>query len=119
MSAPNLLALTTATGKNYSCAVGTTRTDLVPTVTTGHAVKINAAAFTNIHGTDAGDVTLELYDSSANVYYKMLSTVSIPADAVFSPKELFPLYLEEGDKLTVLANTASVLQAVASGEDLS
>ena len=40
--------------------------------------KCNSCIITNIDGTDAVDLTLELHDGSA--YTKLLSTISIPAD---------------------------------------
>lgn len=119
MSAPNIASPSTITGKNYGCAVGTSRTDLVPAVGAGKAVKVNDLSVANVDGVNAADVTIELYDSSATTYYKLANTVSVPGDATFAPKDLFPIWLEESDKITVLASAASDLEAVASGEEFS
>jgi hypothetical protein len=119
MAAPNIGVIATITGKNYSCAVATSRTDLVPAVATGHVVKVNSLSVANVDGVNAADVTIELYDFSTTTYFKLANTVSVPGDATFAPKDIFPIYLEESDKITVLASAVSDLEAVASGEDMS
>lgn len=119
MAAPNIAAVTTITGKNYGCAVLTTRTDLVPAVGVGKVVKVNTLAVANVDGTNAADVTIELYDSSAAVYYKLANTITVPADASFAPNDMLPIYLEEGDKITLLASAAGDLEGAASGEEMS
>ncbi|MDP3717084.1 MAG: hypothetical protein Q8T13_04860 [Acidobacteriota bacterium] len=119
MAAPNIAAIATVTGKSYGCAVGTSRTDLVPAVATGHVVKVNVINLANVDGSVPVDGTVEWYDASTTTYFKLGQTLSIPADGSVAPKEWCPLYLEEGDKLTVLASAAGDLEGFASGEDMS
>lgn len=118
MAAPNIANLSTITGKSYGCAVATTRTDLVPAVTTGRVVRLSCLYLSNVDGSVAVDGTVEYYDSSAAAYYKIGNTLSVPADAAINLLEKAPFYLEEGDKIVVTASAAGDLEAVASGEDM-
>ncbi|MDP3720761.1 MAG: hypothetical protein Q8T13_23615 [Acidobacteriota bacterium] len=119
MAAPNIASVSTITGKTYGCAVGTSRTDLIPAVAADHVVRVNVINLANVDGLVPVDGTVEWYDSSTATYFKLGQTLSIPADGSVAPKEWCPLYLEEGDKLTVLASASGDLEAVASGEDMS
>lgn len=120
MAAPNIANVTTITGKNYGCAVSNLRTDLVPAVGAGKVVKINTMSVSNVDGANACDVTIELYDFSTTTYFHLAGkTINVPADAVYAPKDCFPIYLEESDKIVVTASAVSDLEAVASGEEMS
>ena len=116
MAAPNIASANTITGKNYGCAVGISRTDLVPAVATGACARLTFLYLANVDGIASVDGTVELYDSSANTYYKLGNTLPVPPDATINFLEKGPLYLEEGDKVVVTASVAGDLEAVASGE---
>jgi hypothetical protein len=118
MAAPNLLSPTTITGKTAVIAVGTSETNVVENAAaSGKVMKINSLIISNVDGTNAADITVDVYRSTTA--YKLCSTVAVPADAslVVITKES-PIYLEEGDTLRATASAASDLEAICSYEEI-
>ena len=117
MAAPNIVGVTTITGKTAVQAVTTSATAIVTnSAASGKVLKVNALYVANIDGTNACDLTVDLFRSSTA--YRIASTVSVPADAsldVISKS----IYLEEGDSLRLTAGANSDLEAVCSYEEIS
>ena len=117
MANPNIVNVTSIYGTTWVQAVGTSATAIVSNAAaSGTVVKINALYVGNIDTSASYKITVDLYRSSTA--YNMLYQVSIPAGAgldVLSKS----IYLQEGDALRLTADTASKLQAVASGEVIS
>jgi hypothetical protein len=116
MANPNIVNVTSIYGTTYVQAVGVSATAIVPSVATGSIVKLDALYVGNIDTAASYKITVDLFRSS--VAYNMLYQVSIPAGAgldVLSKS----IYLQEGDSLRLTADTASKLQAIASGEVIS
>ena len=116
MANPNIVNVTSIYGTTYVQAVGVSATAIVPAVATGSIVKLDALYVGNIDTSASYKITVDLFRSS--VAYNMLYQVSIPAGAgldVLSKS----IYLQEGDALRLTADTASKLQAIASGEVIS
>ena len=104
-------------GKTAVQAVGVSPTNIVTNSAASNKVyKINALYVSNVDGTNAATVSVDIYRSS--VAYHIAKTVSIPADATL---DLITksLYLEEGDSLRLTASAASDLEAVCSYEELT
>lgn len=119
MANPNIVDVTTITGKTAVQSVGTSATAIVTNASSsGKVFKINSLVVSNIDGTSPADITVDLFRSS--VAYKLASTVTVPADAtlVVMSKDT-SVYLEEGDSLRLTASAASDLQAVCSYEEIS
>lgn len=115
MANPNIVNVTAIYGTTYVQAVGTSAT-AIATAASGTVVKLDALYVGNIDTSASYKITVDLYRSS--VAYNILYQVSIPAGAgldVLSKS----IYLQEGDSLRLTADTASKLQAVASGEVIS
>jgi hypothetical protein len=117
MTAPNVVAVGTITGKtNVSAAVGIAATAVVQNGgTSGHVYKVNMLLCSNILSA-AATVTVDLYRS--NVAYTLCKDISIPAGATLDVLNK-AIYLEEGDDLRVTCGTASGLDVVASYEIIS
>jgi hypothetical protein len=119
MAAPNIVNVTTITGRTAVQSIGTSVATLVEnTAASGTVVKINSIIVSNIDGVNAADVTVELFRSS--VAYRLASTITIPADStlvVISKDNM--IYLEEGDLIRCLASAAGDLQAICSYEIIS
>jgi hypothetical protein len=116
MANPNIVNVTSIYGTTYVQAVGVSATAIVPSVATGSIVKLDALYVGNIDTSASYKITVDLYRSATA--YNMLYQVSIPAGAgldVLSKS----IYLQEGDSLRLTADTASKLQAIASGEVIS
>lgn len=117
MAAPNIVNVSTITGKTAVLAVTTSATAIVTNSAASNKVfKINALYVANIDGTNACDVTVDLFRSSTA--YRIASTISVPADSTMDIISK-AIYLEEGDTLRLTASANSDLEAVCSYEEIS
>ena len=119
MVAPNIVNTTTITAKTDVQAVGTSATALTTNAAaSGKVYKVNSILVANIDGTNAADITVDLFRGGAA--YRLASTVSVPADAtlVVLSKDT-AMYLEEGDAIRCTASAAGDLEAVCSYEIIS
>ena len=120
MAAPNLLNLTTATGKTAGLAVTTSATAIVSNAAaSGKCLKINTLVVANITGSTA-TVTVDVY-KNATTAFDLIYQATVPANSsvVIIGKTETQLYLEENDSLRLTAASNSTLEAVCSYEDLS
>lgn len=114
MSAPNIVNVTTITGKTSVLAVTTSATAIVTNSgSSGQVYKINALYVSNVDGTNNADLNVDIYRSSTA--YHVAKTVNVPADATLDVISK-SIYLEEGDSLRLTANANSDLEAVCSYE---
>jgi hypothetical protein len=117
MAAPNIVNVTTITGKTAVQAVGTSATAIVTnSSSSGKVFKINALYVSNVDGTNNAEVNVDLFRSSTA--YHIAKTVVVPADASLDVLSK-PIYLEEGDSLRLTANATSDIEAVCSYEEIS
>lgn len=117
MTAPNIVSVATITGKSAVQAVGTSPTAIVSNAGgSGKVLKVNALYVSNVDGTNAADLTVDLYRSATA--YRLAYTVSCVADAVMDVLSK-AIYLEEGDSLRLTASAAGDLEAVCSYEEIS
>ena len=131
MAAPNILSLTTATGKTtYLTPSGTTAVVLLQNAASSNTVlKINQIVAANVNGTNAVDCTVSIYTNggvaqgsapSGGTAYPIASTVSVPADAsLIVVDKTTQIYLEEGTSITVTSGTASGIAYSISYELMS
>lgn len=117
MAAPNIVNVATITGKTAVQAVGTSATAIVTNSSGSNKVfKVNALYVANIDGTNAADITVDLFRSSTA--YPIASTVQVPPDATLDLMSK-AIYLEEGDSLRCTASASGDLTAVCSYEEIS
>ena len=117
MAAPNIVGVTTITGKTAVQVVTTTATAIVTNSAASNKVfKINALYISNVDGTAAADVTVDIFRSSTA--YRIANTVSVPADATLDVLSK-AIYLEEGDALRITASANGDIEAVCSYEEIS
>ena len=117
MTAPNVVSVATITGKTDVLAATTTAT-AITTAATSKLLKINSVIIANIDGTNDADITLDLFRSSTA--YKIISTVTVPADATLvAISKDSAIYLEEGDALRATASADGDLQVICSYEIIS
>ena len=124
MAAPNIVNVSTITGKSFYLALSTTSaTSLVSNAaSSGKVFKINMIQVANVDGTSACDVTVDYHTAAAagGTAYSLVSTVSVPADAslVVLDKNT-AMYLEEDRSISVTAGTANDLEVLVSYEEIS
>ena len=100
-------------------ALSTTTTTDILTCGANKVLKVNTIIVSNVDGTNAADVTVYFYDSSAAARYALAYTIQVPADAtlVVIGKDN-PIYLEESDQIEAGASAISDLQIVISYEEI-
>tara|TARA_R100001230_G_C5561377_1_gene85862 strand:+ start:150 stop:524 length:375 start_codon:yes stop_codon:yes gene_type:complete len=124
MAAPNIVNVSTITGKSFYLALSnTSATQLVSNAaSSGKVFKINMIQVANVDGSNACDVTVDYHteDDIGGTAYSLVSTVSVPADAslVVLDKNT-ALYLEEDRSISVTAGTANDLEVIVSYEEIS
>lgn len=124
MAAPNIVNVSTITGKSFYLALSTTNaTELVNNpASSGKVFKINMIQVANVDGSVACDVTVDYHtqDDIGGTAYSLVSTVSVPQDSslVVLDKNT-ALYLEEDRSISVTAGTANDLEVLVSYEEIS
>ena len=126
MADPNIVSVTSIVGGNAAWALTNTITTTLMTVAADVIVKINSLIVTNIHGTNAATVSIEVNGigggatgvtlaANLTTQVRIASTMNVPADdsLVLIDK---PIYLMEGDVLRGGASASSVLELFASYE---
>jgi len=124
MAAPNVVNVSTITGKTGYVALSTTSaTQLVSNAaSSGKVFKINMIQVANVDGTNACDVTVDLHseDDIGGTAYSLISTASVAPDSslVVLDKNT-AIYLEEDKSISVTAGTAGDLEVIVSYEEIS
>lgn len=117
MAAPNIVNVSTITGKTAVQAVGTSATAIVEnTAGSGKVFKINALYVANVDGVLEASITVDLYRSSTA--YRLTSGVSVPIESTLDIVTK-AIYLEEGDALRLTASASGDLEAICSYEEIS
>ena len=116
MATPNLINVDTITPTIAIQAVTTSRVAIID-VTAEYCAKVNSLIISNIDGTNAADITVEVSVDNGSNYLAIASTISVPADSSLSliGKDN-GFYLYETDILAVTASANSDLVAMASYE---
>jgi hypothetical protein len=116
MAAPNIVNVTTITGKTAVLAVTTTAAAIVSnTPASNKVIKVNALYIANISNL-SGAISVDIFRNSTA--YRLVASVSVPSNSTI---DLITkaLYLEEGDTIRVTAGANSSLEAVCSFEEIS
>ena len=124
MAAPNIVNVSTITGKAATIALSTTSATVLVsnTASSSKVFKINMIQVSNVDGTNAADVTVDLHSaaSGGGTAYSLASTISIPADAsLIVVDKNTSIYLEEDRSITATAGTGGDLEVIVSYEEIS
>jgi hypothetical protein len=124
MAAPNIVNVTTITGKSNVVSLTDTNATAVVSnaASSGKVFKINSLVVSNVDGTNAADITISYYseDDIGGTATEIVSTVSVPADAslVVIDKNT-SIYLEEDKSIGATAGAANDLKVIVSYEEIS
>jgi hypothetical protein len=124
MAAPNIVNVTTITGKSNVVSLTDTNATAVVSnaASSGKVFKINSLVVSNVDGTNAADITISYYseDDIGGTATEIVSTISVPADAslVVIDKNT-SIYLEEDRSIGATAGTANDLKVLVSFEEIS
>ena len=124
MTAPNIVNVSTITGKTDQIALSSTSATVLLSnaAASGKVVKVNMILVANVDGTNACDVTVDLHSAAAGggTAFSIVSTASVPADSsLVALDKSTAIYLEENMSLTVTAGTANDLEVIVSYEEIS
>lgn len=119
MANPNIVNVTTISGKVVGAAVTTSASALVTNASSsGKILKINSLSVANISGS-AATINVDVYKNQSTAY-RLAYTITVPVAAtlVVLSKDT-SIYLEENDSLRVTASANTALEAVCSYEEIS
>jgi len=124
MANPNIVNVTAIYGNSSQTSLTTTSaTSLVSNAaSSGKVFKINSITVANVDGTNAADITINVYSAAAlgGTAYPLVSTVSVPADAtLIVTDKTTSFYLLENQSIGATAGTASDLVVNASWEEIN
>lgn len=124
MAAPNIVNVTTITGKTTYAALTTTLTTvlLANAASSGKVFKINSIMVSNVDGTNSADVTVDINTAAAGsgTSYALANTIAVPADATLSViDKTNSFYLEEDKSILGGASANSDLEIVISYEEIN
>jgi hypothetical protein len=124
MAAPNIVNVSTITGKSATVALSSTNaTALVSNAaSSGKVFKINMIQVANVDGVNAADVTVDMHSaaSGGGTAYSLVATVSVPADSsLVALDKGTSVYLEEDRSITATASAANDLEVIVSYEEIS
>ena len=119
MAAPNIVNVSSIYGKTRGQPLTTTTTAGILTCAANKVLKINSIIVANIDGTNAADVIVYYYDAGQATYFRIASTISVPADStlVVLSKDT-SIYLEENDRIEASASATNDLQIIISYEEI-
>jgi hypothetical protein len=127
MAAPNIVSVSNILGKSNVANVTTVSSSvIVNAVNSGKVFKINTLIVSNVDGTNAGNVSVELFKFGAqnvdtglgNTTYAIANTVTVPAKSSLDILSK-SLYLEEGDQIKVKGDANNRLHFISSFEEIS
>jgi hypothetical protein len=125
MAAPNIVNISTLTGKTTYVNLTTTGSTSVLSNASGsnRVYKINSLFVSNTDTANAVNVTVNYYDSSsvsaATTSGSLAGTITVPAKSnLVILDKTTALYLEENDAIGAIAGTAAKLTVVCSYEDI-
>ena len=124
MANPNIVNVTTITGKTTYAALTTTLTTvlLANAASSGKVFKINSIMVANVDGSTAADVTVGINTLAAGsgTTYELANTISVPADATLSViDKTNSFYLEEDKSILGGASANGDLEIVISYEEIN
>jgi len=124
MANPNIVNVTAIYGNTSTTALSTTSaTSIVSNAaSSGKVYKINSIVVANVDGTNAADITINLYSAASlgGTATAIASTISVPADAtLIVTDKTTSFYLLEDRSIGATAGTAGDLVVTASWEELN
>lgn len=127
MAAPNIVSVTNILGKSNVANVTTVSSAvIVNPVNSNKVFKINTIMISNIDGTNAGNVSVDLFKFGAqnsstgtgNTNYAIANVITVPAKSSLDILSK-TLYLEEGDQIRVRGDSNNRLNFISSFEEIS
>ena len=124
MANPNIAAVAAIYGNTSTTSLSSTNATSIASnaASSGKIYKINSLVVANIDGTNAADITINVYSAAAlgGTGTAIASTISVPADAtLIIIDKTTPIYLLEDKSIGAIAGTASDLVVTCSWDEIN
>lgn len=124
MANPNIVNTASIVGNNSLTALSSTSaTSIVNNAAgSGKVYKVNSIVVSNVDGTNAADISINIYsqDDLGGTAYSLVSTIAVPADAsLIVVDKTTSIYLKEDQSIGAIAGSADDLVVTASWEEIS
>ena len=124
MAAPNIVNVSTITGKTAYLALASTSptTLLSNAASSGKVIKVNTIVVSNVDGASTANITVTLNSAAAGggTGYHLAKTIDVTADSTLVVLDKSTsLYLEEDKSIVVTASAANDLEVTCSYEEIS
>lgn len=124
MANPNIVNVTTIYGNTSTTLLTTTSATSIASnaAASGKVYKINSLVVANVDGTNAADITINLYSAAAlgGTATAIASTISVPADAtLIVTDKTTSFYLLEDKSIGAIASAANDLVVTCSWEEIN
>lgn len=124
MANPNIVNVTAIYGNNSLTSLSNTSAfSIINNAASSNLVlKVNSIVVSNTNGTNAADITVNIYsqDDLGGTAYPIASTIVVPADAsLIVTDKTTSFYLKEDQSVGATAGTANALVVTASWEQIS
>jgi hypothetical protein len=124
MANPNIVSVSAIYGENsLTSLTSTSATSILSNAaSSGKVYKVNSIIVSNVDGTAAADITINVYSAAAlgGTAFPVVSTLSVPADSsVIVVDKSTGIYIKENQSIGATAGTANDLVVVASWEEIS
>jgi hypothetical protein len=123
MAAPNIVGVTTITGKTAAFSLSDTSatTILSNAASSNYVYKVNSIIVANDDGTNSADITVTYNDAAAGggTAYHLAKTVAVAADTTLVVLDkASSIYLEEDTSLVATASAGGDLDVIVSYEEI-
>ena len=124
MANPNIAAVSAIYGNTFTSLLTTTSpTEIVSNAaSSGKVYKINSIVVSNVDGTSAADITINLYTAASigGTATAIASTISVPADStLIVTDKTTSFYLLENKSIGAVASAANDLVVTCSWEEIN
>lgn len=124
MANPNIAAATSIVGNTSTTSLTSTSPFSIASnaASSGKVYKINSIVVSNVDGTSAADITINLYSAAAlgGSATAIASTISVPADStLIVTDKTTSFYLLEDKSIGAIASAANDLIVTASWEEIT
>ena len=124
MANPNIVNVSAIYGNNSTTALSTTNATAIinNAASSGKVYKVNSIVVANVDGTNAADITINIYsqDDLGGTAFAIASTISVPADAtLIVTDKTTSFYLKEDQSVGAIASASNDLVVTASWEELN
>lgn len=125
MANPNIVNVTTILGNSSQTLLSSTSVFSIASnaASSNKVYKINSIVVANVDGTNAVDITINIYSNAtagSGTAFAIASTISVPADAtLIVTDKTTSFYLLENQSIGAIASVANDLVVTASWEEIN